>query len=195
MSKKPLKVGFDLDGVLLYNPTRIVRPLIKLAKRILGVKKDKQHVFFIPHNSVQLKLWRPIWKFLHTSSLFVAPGYQDIIELIKDKKIEAYIITARYSFLNDNTESWFKKMNAKKYFKGTFINKDDKQPHLFKEEMIKKLDLDVFVEDNWDIVTHLQKQYSKNKKIYWIYNLLDRTIPHPYKFPTLKHAVEQLKKL
>lgn len=194
MAKKILKVGFDLDGVLLYNPARIARPVISVIKNMLGIRQDKKHVFFFPKNNLQLKLWRPFWKILHTSSIFVAPGYQEVLKLIKDKKIEAYIITARYSFLNDNTEKWFKKMEVDKHFKGSFMNKDDKQPHLFKEEMIKKLDLDIFIEDNWDIVKHLEQKFATDRKIFWIYNLFDRKIAYGYKYPGLKQAVDKLKK-
>ena len=57
--------------------------------------------------------------------------------------------------------------------------------------MIKDLDLDVFVEDNWGIVEYLSPKFRRTK-IAWIYNLLDRTIPYPYKFPSLKKTIEHI---
>ena len=36
VTKKPLKVGFDLDGVLLYNPARLIRPLMTALKKKLA---------------------------------------------------------------------------------------------------------------------------------------------------------------
>ena len=60
--------------------------------------------------------------------------------------------------------------------------------------MIEKLNLDIYVEDNYDIVRYLsQSAKLKKVKIVWIYNILDRHINYPYKFPTLKAAVEFIK--
>jgi hypothetical protein len=58
--------------------------------------------------------------------------------------------------------------------------------------MIKKLNLDIFVEDNWDIVKYLKN--IKKTKIFWIYNLLDKKIKYQYKFKSLKEVVSFLKK-
>ncbi len=196
---RPLRVGFDLDGVLLYNPARIIRPIVAIFKNIF-VKK-KRHTFIIPKSPLQQK----VWSLLHLSSMFIAPGFQDVKKLIEEGKIEAYIITARYSFLKDDFVKWQKKMNAQKYFKACYSNENDEQPHLFKERMIKELDLDLFIEDNWDIVSHLHNNMSlKNgetdptklkPKIFWIYNIMDRNIEHPFKYPYLKKAVKELQKM
>ena len=71
--KKPIKVGFDFDGVIAYNPARLVRAPISLFKRnILGVKKLS---FFYPKTSVE----KLMWKLVHNSSVFPGTG----IELFK----------------------------------------------------------------------------------------------------------------
>lgn len=187
MKKQPLRVGFDLDGVILYNPARIVRPIIAGVKNIFLKKNGLK--FYYPKS----KLEKSIWNFLHKSSIFVAPGFEEVKKLAKEGKIEAYLVTARYSFLKDDFEKWVKKTNIKNIFKGYFYNKNDEQPHFFKEKMIKKLKLDFFVEDNWDIVKHLSLKLS-DKKVFWIYNIFDKKNLHDYKFPSLKKAVERLKK-
>jgi hypothetical protein len=63
--------------------------------------------------------------------------------------------------------------------------------------MIKKLNLDIFVEDNWDIVNYFKSQMSnlkskKKVKIFWIYNLLDRKIKYRYKFSSLKEVIKKI---
>ena len=59
--------------------------------------------------------------------------------------------------------------------------------------MIKKLGLDVYVEDNWDIVRYLNlKVKSQKSKVYWIYNILDRKIKYQYKFSSLKKVAKKL---
>ncbi len=181
-NKKILRVGFDLDGVLLYNPARITRPIIAFIKKNIFSKKTNN--FYLPKSKIEK--W--CWHIFHKSSLFISPGLNNIKELVKKEKIEAYIITARYSFLKDDFENWLKKIEANKYFKGCYYNKKNEQPHIFKEKMIKKLNLDIFVEDNWDIVRYLNPKFKNEKlkvNIFWVYNIFDKKIKYKYKFPSL----------
>lgn len=181
----PLRVGFDMDGVLLYNPGRIIRPFISSIKRFFLHKKKL--TFYYPKTHTE----KIFWRFVHKSSIFNAPGLQEITKLVKDKKIEAYLITARYNFLGSSVENWVKKNKLENTFKGVFYNSKDEQPHKFKERMIKKLELDMYVEDNYDIVNHLTETTSA--EVLWIYNILDRGTVFPKKFPHLRHAIEFIK--
>lgn len=181
--KKQLRVGFDLDGVLLYNPLRITRPLVSIAKNLF-FKKQPLH-FYTPQKNWE----KQIWKFFHKSSIFIAPGLDDVKKLIKNKKIKAYIVTARYSYLKNDLEKWLKKMKVDRHFSGIYYNRQDEQPHLYKERMIKKLGLDIFVEDNWDIADYL----NPKTRTYWIYNIFDRNKKFINKFANLKSAVKKIK--
>ena len=186
MSKKILSIGLDLDGVILYNPLRVARPLIASFKNIVAYKRRMK--FYYPKT-----FWeKQIWKLIHyLSSLFVADGFRDIIKLTRNKKIRSYVVSARYSMLGVDFRRWIKKIKADSSLSGCYYNAGDKQPHLFKQKMIEKLNLDIYVEDNYDIVRYLsQSAKLKKVKIVWIYNILDRHIDYPYKFPTLKAAVE-----
>lgn len=178
----PLRIGFDMDGVLLYNPGRIVRPFISSLKRLFLMKKKL--TFYYPKTSYE----KVFWRFVHKSSIFNAPGLHEITKLVKEGKIEAYLITARYNFLGSSVEKWVKKNKLETTFKGVFYNSKDEQPHKFKEHMIKKLGLDMYVEDNYDIVNHLSQ--TTPAEVLWIYNILDRGTVFPRKFPHLKHAIE-----
>ena len=159
-----------------------------------------------------LKLWNPwekeidygilrnkyvdfIYKFMDNKEILLLKGIRRsgktiiIKQLIKDKKIKAYIITARYSYLKNDLEEWLNKMKVNKYFSGIYYNQNDEQPHLFKERMIKKLNLDIFVEDNLDIVSYLSSKF----KIYWIYNIFDKNHFYLDKFPNLKSTIKKIK--
>lgn len=182
---KVLRVGFDLDGVLLYNPARIVRPLVVYFKKIFLKKEINK--FHLPKS----KLQKFFWLFLHKSSFIVAPGLSEIKKMIQDNKIEAYVISARYEFLKKDFNKWLKKIDCEKYFSGTFFNNDNQQPFIFKRKMINKLKLDLFVEDNWDIVKFLTK--NTKAKIFWIYNLFDKNIEYNLKFPNLKKAIQKIR--
>lgn len=184
--KKPLKVGFDLDGVILYNPARIMRPVVALIKKALLKKKKLK--FYVPENPRE----KLLWKLFHKSSLFTASGFEEVEKMVNKKDIEAYIITARYDFLKDDFHAWLKGKKADKYLKAYFHNEKNEQPHIYKERKLRELDLDVFVEDNLDIVRHLKKTFP-DKHIIWIYNILDSKVDYPHRSPHLRHAIEVIK--
>ncbi len=187
MIRKKIKVGFDFDGVIAYNPFRLIRSPVTFVKRnIFGSRKLK---FWYPK-----RRWQQIfWTILHESSIFPAKGTGLLAQLIEEKKIEAHLITARYSFLDNHLHSWLAKHGVTQLFETVNINKRNEQPHLFKEKMLQKYKLDIFVEDNLDIVRYL---FGKSRtKIYWIYNLFDRREKYPYKYPYLEKALEDIKKL
>lgn len=192
MKKQIIKVGFDLDGVLLYNPARVIRPIMSFIKKFI-LKRDLNK-FYYPKNNVE----KFIWWFLHKSSVWPSSGMDELIRLIKDKKIKAYIVSARYELLENDFTRWSHTLDPNGLFSGYYYNNKNDQPQLFKEKMIKKLKLDIFVEDNWDIVKHINsKLVTRNSKlkILWIYNILDRNINYQYKFPSLKKVVEYLKQI
>ncbi len=200
MSKK-IKVGFDLDGVLLYNPARIVRPLVSLLKKKKVLIERKELEFYVPKTSWEQ--W--FWELFHKSSIFLSPGFAELVQLQKKGVIEPYLITGRFGHLQGDCLKWLKKMNAKKIFVGCFINKNDEQPHLFKEKMVKKLKLDYFIEDNWDIVRHLDQtcrlnviqngQNHKVTQVIWVSNVLDFRIPYYLKVTSLSQALSVIEKL
>jgi|SRR3990167_5737208 len=186
MKKTPLKVGFDLDGVILYNPIRIARPIFSFFRHTILNKPKKK--FYIPKNN----LGKVIWFLIHKSSFMPANGYKRLKKLVKNKKIQAYLITGRYSALKSDFDAWKNKLNTKSIFKMTLYNKNNLQPHEFKNQMIKKYKLDYFIEDNFDIINLLSK--NDDLKILWITNLFDRFINYEYKFTSLNKTLDYLEK-
>lgn len=194
--KKKIRIGLDFDGVIAYNPFRIIRtPVTYIKRRILGMHKLQ---FWIPKER-----WQQVfWIILHESSQFPAIGVGDIKRLSKEDRAEFHLITGRYSFLDHQLDRWLTRFKLSSYFKTINTNKKDEQPHLFKERMIKKYKLDYFVEDNLDIVKYLgvkreaclagRQAESVKCKVYWIYNILDRGYEYPHKFPYLGKALEDI---
>lgn len=184
---KLLKVGFDLDGVILYNPIRLVRPIAKSLKSLKSFfLKQEKDLFYFPKTKIEQFFFR----LLHKTSFMPDLALKDIKKLVMAKKIKAYIITGRYSFLKKDYEIWLKKIKAKTIFTKCYQNNNDLQPNEFKEIMIKKLNLDVYVEDNWDIIEKLN--HHTTAKIFWITNILDQYIPYSYKFANLKKVLKFL---
>lgn len=184
LTPKKIKVGFDFDGVILYNPARIARPLVTFFKKKILKKKTTR--FYVPKS----KFARAIFQIFHWSSIFPANGIAQIKQMVKNGEIEAYLITARYDFLEPDLRHWIKKLDLEPYFKAVYLNSKNEQPHLYKERLINELGLDIFVEDNYDIVTHLNKKTKS--KIFWVYNILDRWTYYLHKVPNLKVAVSKV---
>lgn len=185
MPKKKIRVGFDFDGVIAYNPFRVFRYPTTLLKKYL--KHETSTKFYFPKTKIEQ--W--LWILIHETSFFPAIGTDDLHQLIRQENIEAYIITSRYACLENTFFRWLKRHKLDRGFKGYYLNKKNEQPHLFKERMIKELEIDYFIDDNLDIVEHLNR--NAKTEIHWIYNIVDRFHPYPRKHPHLLTFVNFIK--
>lgn len=155
-----LKIAFDLDGVIVDKPPLVPKSFLEWLFR--GPKKNVLHYRF-----PKTKPEQEIRKFSHFY-LFRPPirtNIRFIDRLAKNKKVELYVISGRYSFLKSATEQWLRKRKVNKYFKAIYLNLNDEQPHLFKERLLKKMKMDIFVDDD-DLLVNYLSQKVDNTKIY-----------------------------
>lgn len=182
---KTIRIGVDFDGVLAYNPARVARALVAWFKeKILGIK---QIGFFVPKTGWQ----KFIWSLAHETSVFPAKGAGLLKKMAKNSTYEFHLITARYSFLDGQLNNWLARWGFKGIFKTVNLNQQDQQPHLYKQAVIRRLKLDYYIEDNWDITDYLAK--NSKTKILWIYNILDKNKKYPDKFPYLEKALQKIR--
>lgn len=187
VKKKPIRVGFDFDGVVAYNPLRTLRlPMMIVSRLFSSNKKEKVH-FPYPKS----RFVRFLWEQAHKTSFFPAPGFESLKNLLAAGHIEGHIITGRYAFLNDELYDWLTRNEIANLFTTIHVNMKDEQPHIFKDRMIRALDLDYYVEDNWDIVDYLNSKKHKTE-IHWIYNLIDRFTPYEHKHPYLGKFLDEI---
>lgn len=147
--KRPIIVGLDFDGVVAYNPARVARHPISLFKQhVLGIHTVK---FFVPKNSFE----RAFWSLAHESSMFPALGVSYLRNVVKERVVEAHLLTSRFGFLEPNLRRFLRRWNLTDTFKTVTLNTHEEQPHMFKERIIRAKKFDYYVEDNWDIVSHL----------------------------------------
>ncbi len=182
--KHVIRIGLDFDGVVAYNPVRIIRAPVAFFKQyVLGIKKLR---FFVP----KTHLMRFLYILAHETSVFPAIGASKLRALSMRSDIELYLITARFHFLKPSLYRWLDRWHLKSVFKGIYVNTTDRQPHEHKLDTIRKLHLDYFVEDNWDIVSYLD---GKTKTIiYWVYNINDHGKKYHHKVPYLKRFFEDI---
>jgi len=182
---KKIRIGLDFDGVVAYNPLRIVRgPITYVKRRIFGAKKTK---FYVPKSPIMKALfWIP-----HQFSFLPERGMEYLRQLVESGDVEVYIVSGRYGYLDDELIHWLTKHGYHTLFKEIIVNRHDEQPHLFKERQLKTLKLDYFIEDNFDIVEHLSA-LQQECKILWIYNILDKYSSYPRKYPDLLTALTSI---
>ncbi len=181
MKPRTIKIGLDFDGVVAYSPLRLLRLPVALVKRhVLGIHKTH---FWVPKTPME----KQVWSLAFSTSVFPARGTALLRQFVADGVIEAHLVTARFSFMQDQLDDWLDRRGMRQVFTSVKLNKKNEQPHRFKERIIAAKHFDYFIEDNLDIVRYLSGRTKTN--VFWIYNLLDHFTPYPHKFPYLEKAL------
>lgn len=176
-----MKIGFDLDRVFINYP-----PLIP-AKLIDWLYRDytKENLSYrIPTS----KLEQGIRKLTHFP--FLRPPIPQNVNFLNHfpnnpHTHTLYLISSRYQFLEKLTYQILKKYHLGQSFKSIFLNTKNEQPHIFKERTVKQLQLDLYIDDDLELLKHLYKHCPKTK-LFW-YN--------PYGRRRLHNGIVQVKYL
>ena len=156
-----MNIGFDLDKIFIDYPPLIPEALInRLYKQeyngILLYRfpsKPEQLIRVISHHP----LLRPP----------IIENIQFVEHVAKNKKNNYYLISSRFSFLKYRTELIVKKYSLDKIFDAMIFNFNDKQPHLFKNQTIKDLKIDLYVDDDFPLLEYIAKN-NQNTKFFWL---------------------------
>lgn len=161
MAGKRIRIGFDLDGVIIGKPFFIPQILMeKLVRR----KVDHQLEYRFPESKYERLI-----RYLSHHPLFRSPinkNIELIRELSKSDRYELYVVSSRYSFLEGRTKEWFKYYKLRNFFKEIYINLKNEQPHLYKERMINKLKLNAFIDDDKPLLEYLKRNVKGVDLIY-----------------------------
>lgn len=151
-----MNIGFDLDKVFIDYPP--IFPSILFDK--LYKKKDNGVLLYrIPTYPEQL-----VRKALHFPAL--RPPIKsnlDFLRRIPKKNNKLYLISSRYKFLEGITNKLIKRYALDEIFDGLYFNYENKQPHKFKNEIIKGLNLDLYIDDDLSLVNYVAKHNPKTK--------------------------------
>lgn len=149
-SKKHIRIGLDLDGVLVDKPPFVPKRLLEWLVR---GHKNKRLTYRYP----ALRFERWLRWFSH-HPIFRPPireNLEFIKKISKKKEYELYLISGRYSFLEDRTWKWLRRYQIDGLFEQVSINLADEQPHLFKEKAIKDLKINFFIDDDLPLAKYL----------------------------------------
>ena len=155
-----MKIGFDLDKIFIDYP-----PIVpdRMIDRLYKKKSNGVLLYRIPSRPEQ------IVRRLSHLSIFRPPIYENIsfLKSLPKDKHELFLISSRYKFLKKTTEQLMKKHAFDKIFSGRYFNFDNKQPHLFKAEVLKKLKIDIYVDDDLHLLKYVAKENPKTM-FYWL---------------------------
>lgn len=159
-----MNIGFDLDGVFIDKPPFISKRLIEWLYR----GHDHRLFYRIPSKTeqfIRILTHYPIFR----------PALRRNVEFIKRLNNDSnkyYLISSRFGFLKDRTESIVNRYQLVDIFYKMYFNFDDNQPHVFKEKMLRKLVIDRYVDDDLPLLKFLAKRNS-GIMFYW---LNDKTV-------------------
>ncbi|MBI2443103.1 MAG: hypothetical protein HYV40_04330 [Candidatus Levybacteria bacterium] len=157
-----MNIGFDLDKIFINYP-----PLIpdRIIDRLYKKKSNGELLYRFPSRPEQI-----LRKLSHMS--FLRKEIKKNVSFLQDiakEKHTLYLISSRFLFLKPETERLMKRLGFHGIFKTMFFNFENKQPHEFKNEIIKKLQLDIYVDDDFPLLKHVAKQ-NKNTQFFWLSN-------------------------
>lgn len=156
-----MNIGFDFDKIFVDYPPLV--PAI-LIDRIYKKKSNGILIYRIPSRPEQL-----IRLISHHHRL--RPMIKEnliILQAISEKNThKLHLISSRFGFLKKPTDKIVKKHDLDKFFHGLHFNFNDKQPHLFKDALIKKLAIERYVDDDLPLLKFLAKENHKTK-FFWL---------------------------
>ncbi|MDP3988195.1 MAG: hypothetical protein Q8P80_03570 [Candidatus Levybacteria bacterium] len=156
-----MNIGFDFDKIFIDYPPFIPNSIID---RLYKKKTNGKLLYRIPSKPEQ---------FLRILSHhpILRPVISQNLELVRKKYKEGgnkhYLISSRFSFLKKRTDRIIKKHNLSEIFDGIFFNFENKQPHIFKNEEIKKNKIERYIDDDFPLIKFLSKENPKTK-FYWL---------------------------
>jgi len=156
--KPTIRIGLDLDGVIVDKPPGIPKGAIEWLVRS---HTGKGLAYRFPTSRIERTI-----RWLSHAPLLRPPIKENLDALkkiIRHKGTKLYLISGRYAFLKDRTEKWLKCHQLSSCFERVMLNLENTQPHIFKEEKIRELDIQVFVDDDAPLVEYLSKKFPERR--------------------------------
>lgn len=156
-----MNVGFDLDKIFINFPPFVPSKIIDLFYK---EKTNHELKYRIPSKIEQI-----IRGFSHYP-IFRPPIIKNI-EYIKNLSLtntnKYYLISSRFSFLKKRTDNLIKRYHFDKIFNAMYFNYSNNQPHKFKDGIMKKLNLDMYIDDDLQLLEYLVDKNPKTK-FFWL---------------------------
>jgi len=158
-----MNIGFDLDKIFIDYPPFVPD---KLIDRLYKQKSDGVLLYRIPSKPEQ------ILRIISHHPIF-RPPLTENIKFVKElaskqeNNNKYYLISGRFGFLKTETQIILQKYNLDKIFDEMYFNFNNKQPHFFKNEIIRKLKIQLYVDDDLPLLRFLVTKHPR-AKFFWL---------------------------
>lgn len=176
-----MNIGFDLDKIFIdyppFLPAKLIDWLYKHDPKEIILEKEglktllseekfngKPLAYHIPKSSLGIFLRKLSHFYLFRPK--IKSNIHFLHHFSQNSHHQLYLVSSRYSFLKDITFSILKRYHISPYFNKIFLNEKNEQPHLFKEKIIKKMQMQLYIDDDIYLLKYLQKR-CPNTKFFW----------------------------
>lgn len=179
-----MRIGFDLDKVLVEHPPLIPDLMIeKLYKK----KHNGELLYRIPSRPEQ------IIRLASHYPLFRPPMRENLnfIKSLTQKNHHLFLISGRFGFLKHQTQELVEKYEFDKIFEKMFFNFENEQPHHFKNTVLQKLSLDVYVDDDIHLLKYVASENTKTL-FFWLHPNSDKKtlLPNLFSIPEISDILK-----
>src|SRR5207237_443106 len=84
--------------------------------------------------------------------------------------------SSRFKFLEKRTSELINRHGLDKVFDEMYFNFENSQPHIFKNDILKKLNLDIYIDDDLSLIKHVAKENHKTK-FFWLSTVKKEDLP------------------
>lgn len=164
-----MNIGFDLDKIFInfppFVPTKIIDWLYKGKPN--GALKYRMPSR--PEQIIRIFTHYPLFRQPITKNMSYVKN------LALANKNRYYLISSRFGFLEKRTSSVIKRYKLDKIFNAMYFNYSNIQPHEFKNEIIKKLDLDMYIDDDLQLLEYLINKNPKTN-FFWLNKKINKPL-------------------
>ncbi|MDO8270198.1 MAG: hypothetical protein Q7T54_06035 [Candidatus Levybacteria bacterium] len=164
-----MRIGFDFDKVFINYPPFLPYFLVDFLYKGTSVFRKTTastaslHYRFPGFIEQRIRIFShyPLFRSLINDNI------EALKKLTMGKNKKTYLVSSRFSFLKKRTDAILEKYKLHSYFDDIYFNYENQQPHVFKEQTIKKLKLDTYIDDDLQLSLYLSKKIP-TLTIYWI---------------------------
>lgn len=164
-----MNIGFDLDKIFINFPPFIPDKIIELLYKEKSAGPLKYRIPGKVEQIIRIFSHHPLFR----------PPISENIDYVKNLTSvnvhKYYLISSRFSFLKKRTSDLIKRFKLDKIFNAMYFNYSNSQPHQFKDDVIKRLNLDMYVDDDLPLLKYLIDKNPKTK-FFWLNNEISKIL-------------------
>lgn len=164
-----MNIGFDLDKIFINTPPLVPSKIIDLFYKGSLNGSLKYRIPSRPEQIIRIFSHYPLFRPPIVRNL----NYVKNITLANKNRY--YLISSRFGFLKKRTENLVECYGLNKIFDHMYFNYSNNQPHEFKDKIIKELKLDMYVDDDLQLLEYLINKNPKTK-FFWLNKKVNRPL-------------------